>query len=81
MGIDYRPVVVEQHGQLKWNQLLVDGNDLFELILPSAGIVGVTIHWILADKGASWSASFLEKTEQSYGKLKSKRISKLQPTG
>ncbi len=48
MGIDYRPVVVEQHGQLKWNQLLVDdGNGLFELILPSAGIVGVTIEFWL----------------------------------
>jgi hypothetical protein len=44
MGIDYRLVLVEQHGQLKWNQLLVDGNGLFELILPSAVIVGVTIH-------------------------------------
>jgi hypothetical protein len=46
-GIDNRPVVVEQHGLLKWNQLLVDGNGLFELILPSAGIVGVTIEFWL----------------------------------
>lgn len=36
--------VVEQHGQLKWNQLLVDGDGLFELVPPSGGIVGVTIH-------------------------------------